>query len=317
MTLQEIIDLTRRRLGDYELPYDWYDQELVDYANYAIYQMSRNVELIEDPYTPAICNITTSANTYDYALSAYIVELRSARITGELGTITQTGVGLSDLNVCGLYIHSDSDTSFKITIDGVATVNTFKWSDDGGVTWDATTVSITGLWQELSHGIFIKFTATGGHTNADSWAFTISDNSASLLDFYTTNELYTSFPSWRTATTGQPTRYILDYRKDYLTLYTPPDKSYLINMDVRRYPATDLTITTMSSQTPEISSRFHMVIIDGILYQAYNKSGDQTYNDKKADRHFQLFKLGISDLGKNKIMNQSGRRKIMPHPGTV
>ena len=317
MTLQEIIDLTRRRLGDYDLPYDWYDQELVDYANYAIWQTSRNAYLFEDAYTPAICNITTVADTLDYLLSTSIVELRNIRVTGEVGTITQTGSGLSDISVRGSYTHDATDTSYKIYIDGAATPDTFKWSDDGGTTWNASTVSITSLWQELSHGIFIKFAATTGHTLTNTWAFTISYNSCQLMTLTTIKEMYDAIPSWRMSDSDIPTKYLLDYRQGYISFYTPPDAAYLINMNVLRYPATDMSATSMSAQTPEIPAKFHMVLIDGIMYQAYNKTGIETYNEKKADRHYALFMKGISDINRSKIINVSNKGPMSPHEGNI
>ena len=317
MTLQEIIDTSRRRLGDYELPLDWTDQELVDYCNYAIGQMSRNSYLFEDAYTPAICNITTVAETADYLLSPSIVELKNIRVTGEIGTITQTGTGLSDLSITGTYSHSDADTSFVITIDGTGTPNTYKWSDDGGTTWDATTVNCTTTYAALSHGIFVKFAATTGHTLTNSWAFTVSDNSNQLMVLTDIKEMYDTIPSWRMSTSDIPTKYLLDYRQGYISFYTPPDAAYLLNMNVLRYPATDMTITSMSGQTPEIPAVFHMVLIDGILYQAYNKTGIETYNERKADRHYQMFRMGISDINRAKIINVSNKQGMTPHDGTM
>ncbi len=317
MNLQEIIDLSRRRLGNYDLPYYWYDQELVDYCNYAIWQVSRSAYMFEDAYTPAICNITTVANQIDYPLSTSIVELRNIRVTGEVGTITQTGVGLSDISICGSYVQDDVDTNYKIQIDGAATPDTFKWSDDGGATWDASTVAITGFWQELNNGIFIKFAATTGHTIANAWAFTISYNSNQLMVLTTVKEMYDVIPSWRMSDSDIPTKYLLDYRQGYISFYTPPDTAYLLNMNVLRYPATNMTATSMSAQTPEIPAKFHMVLIDGILYQAYSKTGIETYNERKADRHYALFMKGISDISRNKIINVSNKGPMSPHEGNL
>jgi hypothetical protein len=317
MTLQEIIDLSRRRLGDYEIPYDWTTQELVDYTNYAIGQIARNAYLFEDAYTPAICNITTSAGTVDYLLSTDIVEIRNVRITGELGDITYSGVGLDDISICGNYSHDNTDTSFKIQIDGVSTVNTFKWSDDGGSIWNASTVAMTGVYQELSHGIFVKFAATTGHTLLDNWTFTITYNSCQLMTLSDVKEMYDSVPSWRMSDSDTPTKYLLDYRQGYISFYTPPDISYLLNMNVLRYPATDMTATSMSLQNPEIPAVFHMVLIDGIMYQAYGKTGSETYNEKKADRHYAMFRSGINDINRNKIINVANKRPLSPHLGNM
>ena len=65
-----------------------------------------------------------------------------------------------------------SHTDFKIEIDAEGTPDTFKWSNDGGSTWYATGVSITGAAQHLISSLYIKFAATTGHTLAEYWYFT-------------------------------------------------------------------------------------------------------------------------------------------------
>uniref|UniRef100_A0A6H1ZYG9 Putative structural protein n=1 Tax=viral metagenome TaxID=1070528 RepID=A0A6H1ZYG9_9ZZZZ len=316
MTLQEIIDLTRRRLGNYELPCNWTDQELVDYCNYAIGQISRNAYLFEDAYTPAICNITTVADQIDYLLSTDIVELRNIRVTGESSAITQTGTGLNDLSICGSYTHDNTDTVYLINVTTASTTDVFKWSDDSGVTYTSS-VSMTADWQELSHGVFIKFTAKTGHTATDTFTFTVSDNSNQLMTLTSVKEMYNVIPSWRMSTSDIPIKYLLDYRRGYISFYPPPDDVYLINMNVLRYPATDMTITSMSGQTPEIPAVWHMILVDGILYQAYNKTGIETYNERKADRHYGMFRLGINDINRSKIINVSNKQGMTPHEGNI
>jgi len=66
-------------------------------------------------------------------------------------------------------------TQYKVQIDGTGSPNTFKWSDDGGSSWDATGVSITGLDQTLNNGVTIRFDSTIGHTLNDYWVFWMGD----------------------------------------------------------------------------------------------------------------------------------------------
>ena len=79
-----------------------------------------------------------------------------------------TGSGLDDLSTGG---NPTTGKSYKVEIDGTGTPDTFKWSDDGGTTWNATGVSITGNAQSLSAGVTITFGATTGHTLGDYWTF--------------------------------------------------------------------------------------------------------------------------------------------------
>ncbi len=96
------------------------------------------------------------------------------------GRLTFTGSGLNDMSF------GESETgvfyaarTYRIKIDGVGTPNTFTWSKDGGSTWEAAGVAITGSAQNLVVGtettyITVTFAATTGHTLNDYWevAFT-------------------------------------------------------------------------------------------------------------------------------------------------
>jgi hypothetical protein len=83
-----------------------------------------------------------------------------------------TGSGLDDMEFDGPFTGS-STTNYKVQIDGVGTgtdgVDTFKWSDTGGSTWNASTVDIDGEWQDLNNGIAVRFNAKTGHTSGDYW----------------------------------------------------------------------------------------------------------------------------------------------------
>ena len=52
---------------------------------------------------------------------------------------------------------------YRVQIDGAGTPNTFKWSDDGGTTWDATGVPITGLARTLNNGVTVRFDSNRPH----------------------------------------------------------------------------------------------------------------------------------------------------------
>ncbi len=88
-----------------------------------------------------------------------------------------SGLGLNDLSTGGYYT-GGTHNEYQVRIDGVGSPNTFKWSDDGGSTWEATGVLITGDWQTLNNGVKIKFGATAGHTiggAANFWSFYAGD----------------------------------------------------------------------------------------------------------------------------------------------
>jgi len=72
---------------------------------------------------------------------------------------------------CNSSCYGYGEAKFKVEIDGASTPDTFKWSDDGGLTWEATGVAITGAWQDLNNGAKIKFESLTGHTLTNNWMF--------------------------------------------------------------------------------------------------------------------------------------------------
>lgn len=92
---------------------------------------------------------------------------------GKLSDPIFSGTGVDDLTASGSFAES-ADVHFVVEIDGgdPTSPNTFKWSDDGGETWDATGVAITGAPQLLGHNVSVTLAATTGHVTGDRWTFT-------------------------------------------------------------------------------------------------------------------------------------------------
>ena len=122
--------------------------------------------------------LTAAAATQDVTLFTLpergklsgVTTKHSAAFAGtNIGADTFTGTGLDDATIGGTFSGA-SALNYRIEIDG-ATPDTFKWSDDGGSTWDATMVAITGAAQTLNNGVTVTFGATTGHTATDRWDF--------------------------------------------------------------------------------------------------------------------------------------------------
>jgi phage tail sheath gpL-like len=90
-----------------------------------------------------------------------------------------SGTGNNDMTVSGSY-NGNVNKSFEVRIDSTGTPDTFEWSSDGGITWVATTVSITGVAQVLSDGISITFAGTTGHVIGDKWTFNATGKTLQL-----------------------------------------------------------------------------------------------------------------------------------------
>ena len=91
--------------------------------------------------------------------------------TRNIPAVTFAGSGLNDC-ISGGTFTGNADISYKIEIDATNGTDTFKWSDDGGSTWDVERVIITGGAQTLNNGVTVTFGATTGHTVTDYWGFT-------------------------------------------------------------------------------------------------------------------------------------------------
>jgi len=91
--------------------------------------------------------------------------------TATITPVIFTGTGLNDATSGGAFTGVVS-VDYRVEIDAAASTDTFKWSDDGGTTWKATGVAITGVAQALNEGVTITFAATTGHTLGDYWDFT-------------------------------------------------------------------------------------------------------------------------------------------------
>ena len=89
-----------------------------------------------------------------------------------------------------------SALDYRVKIDGVATPNTFTWSDDGGTTWDASGVAITGAAQVLNNGFSITFSATTGGVLNDYWDF--ASGETVVFEYQSTNWIRP--PTWANAT---------------------------------------------------------------------------------------------------------------------
>ena len=99
----------------------------------------------------------------------------SAGLPTNRGSAIISGGGLDDCTAGGVYTGLGAKT-YRVQIDGTGTPDTFKWSNDGGVTWEATTVAITGSAQTLENGITVTFGATTGHTDTNYWDIAVANN---------------------------------------------------------------------------------------------------------------------------------------------
>ena len=105
---------------------------------------------------------------------------------------TFTGTGSLTMGVDGEYTETTNKT-YKVEITDSGYPNKFRWSDDGGATWEATDVEVNGDLQILNNGVMVEFASTetvivGGftfHTRysghiGDYWTFTASPQPSTI-----------------------------------------------------------------------------------------------------------------------------------------
>lgn len=97
--------------------------------------------------------------------------ITAQRLAAFIEGATLEGSGLNDCTSGGAFTGLVT-RKVVVEIDAAGTPDTFKWSKDGGKTWEAETVAITGSAKTLAEGITITFGATTGHTLGDKWQFT-------------------------------------------------------------------------------------------------------------------------------------------------
>ena len=85
--------------------------------------------------------------------------------------------GLDDLTMDGASVYQGHRTAaYWVEIDLADTIDTYKWSRDGGVTWEAENIPIAGAAtaMELELGLLIEFAAITGHTLGDYWTIAVA-----------------------------------------------------------------------------------------------------------------------------------------------
>lgn len=281
-TLQQIIDMVRYRLNNFELPYLWLDNELVFSANIILNTICREGRILEDSITPSVCQISTVVGKSDYQLHPPLIYIKSAKIRTQETLTLDTKPSVA--------------WSVGDTITGASSLHTCeviaKLTDYTYTVKRRTGVFTTG--EILSNGLYTAIPIVS------SYPFSDSTTNTSFLEKYTKPEMDRYYSSWRGQPPAQPLRYMLDYNSGYMTLYSAPDDIYIVDMSVIRYPLTQLSSVSMSEQYPEIDPKYINTLVEGICYQAYQKRGDDTYDKEKAAAHYSQFR---KELGQMKIQN--------------
>jgi hypothetical protein len=98
---------------------------------------------------------------------------------GSIGTPVFAGTGNNDLTVTGPFTGTWADDLYIEIDNAVSNPNTFKWSIDGGSTFEATGVNCaTTPGTTLQDGLKAVFGAVTGHVAADDWTVPVTQFAA-------------------------------------------------------------------------------------------------------------------------------------------
>jgi hypothetical protein len=297
-TLQDVIDMARYRMNNYVKPYLFLDAEMVLYANEARNIICRDGKILEDSRTVSVCQFSTVADQFEYTLNPIIIYIRSLKLR------TQETL-LLDVAPASAWSAGDTLTG---ALSGATCVVVTQVSTTSYTVKQRTKAFTLG--EIISNG---TITADQGATYPQ---FVDASSSTRFLEKKTMQQM-NCHAGWRMSNHAQPIKYVPDYNSGYLTLYPKPDDIYVAEMSVIRYPLTQFTPTTMSTQSLEINPQWANAIVEGICYQAYQKRGEETYDPNKVQAHFTQFRKLIDKMQMTQALFESNAATAGPNPGFI
>lgn len=155
ITSANVTSFVRSLVGE-PITKHWTDEEITLYIKFGMLA-------VQGKYWYMMTEGDKSVKATSLVVNQTYVSMPNASI----GAAQATAV-LDDATFSGTYNHL-ADLTYRVEIDLAAATDTFKWSKDGGTTWEATGTAVTGTAQELDNGVFVTIAATTGHTLADLW----------------------------------------------------------------------------------------------------------------------------------------------------
>lgn len=105
---------------------------------------------------------------------------------GTIGAVAFTGTGTDDMIVSSPEAFYDGhlDVTVLVEIEAAGTPDTFRYSLDGGATWERSGIPISGASTPilLQDGLYVEFGTTTGHTLGDQWEFDASADYTTLAE---------------------------------------------------------------------------------------------------------------------------------------
>ena len=316
MTLQEIINEMRRRLGDDRGPVAkrlWSDTDLVTYANDAEREVARKLELLRD------------SDTIGYVVLSGTV--------GQVDSISVSGVTITS----GAVVFATTLTALATNL--AANINAYTSTPNYRAVSRGTLVIIKASTQTgyPSAGYTLAAAASAGITAActdlpgltryvvavGQRYLTLNDKIVRIVRFkpslqakpirdYTKDDLDAEFPGWEEYENGTISRFAPDYDSNEAIVVPAPSAVELIEQEVYRLPLVDFTVNDLGA-IPEISARHHETMIEWGMRQAYKKNDVETLDINRSMSHETEFNRRIEEWKREHIKRGSqGNTNQMP-----
>jgi hypothetical protein len=135
------------------------------------------------------------------------------------------------------------------------------------------------------------------------------------LDLYNVGQLNAYSTGWR-ALTGTPDKYALDDTLGKILFVPEPDDTFTIGLRVARLVKDPATADTLDD-TPELPSKYHHFLINGLLYKAYEKNDAETRDPDKIAYHSKEWERALDLIYQAEKRYQNVERCISPLYGNI
>jgi|WetSurSiteA1Bulk_404760.scaffolds.fasta_scaffold58909_2 hypothetical protein len=137
-------------------------------------------------------------------------------------------------------------------------------------------------------------------------------SSYQLLEQTTRENLNNDYPGWESQT-GTPTTWIQD-NTGKITLYPKPTANSTLYLYVSRYPLTQLA---NREDTPEIPWKYHPLLINGAIAQAYMKGDTETESMNRMASFLKLWQSNLERINQSEINYYYQPLVASPPYGTI
>ena len=246
--------------------------------------------------------VSFNLETYDSSRQEYNNPIRS--LQSYISKPHFYGDTLDDMTSSGSYTGSNNARNrYLIRIDTIGAVDTFEWSDDNGVSFTATGVSITGGIQNLNNGVSIQFSNLTNHSLADEWninaraTFSIEGDSRAYAFFRTVNnhdELISNFQD-ELIQNGARLSFKYDEYNEADAFFELDEISNDRYDNIEEWFHKENIITEITSQEGAISIS-QIFFVRGVLY--HDDSATQiTQNDTQGTMTMLIKSVGVQNSG--------------------